>query len=488
MEHYSAGWYRSVLDGLHDMVLVKGAQSNLLWANQAFLKYYGMTQQELREIVDAPHSDPDDTLQYVRDDLTVIETGAPLNVLQEAVTDTAGNRRNFHTIKTPLRAGDEVIGLVAMSRLLEDSSIPGRGLDHQDAKAFVAPIRSIAESFPNPMLMVDIRQRVISASPLWKMYFGDPEIHPDSLFKDCFPGLSGLQANLGECLSGNQAVEGIVRQTGPDGGGRIFTVRTCPWEYRDGSMGGATIIATDVTALYEQSATLRKRNEELMQFSYRASHDLKGPLTTAKGLAQFITEDIAEGALDDARDNADKIIGLMEKLEHNISSFLALARSDVRGAPDEPIDLAQMITDICDGLAHQIQLSDVQISSDLKVTRLFGQKARFAQILENLVSNAVKYIDPAAPAKYVTVHSSVSPGGDIQLRVDDNGCGIPAGVGKGIFDKFARFHEDSEGTGLGLAIVKNHVDALRGRVWFETTGKGTCFYVTIPSQRMELAS
>ena len=487
MEQHDPAWFRAVLDALHDMVLVKGPQSNLLWANQAFLTYYGMTDAELREHIDAPHSDPDDTLQYVRDDKIVFDTGAPLNIPQEAVTDAAGKARNFHTIKTPFQSEGRTIGTVGLSRLLDDTALPQRDIDHHDAKAFAAPIRAVAKSFPNPMLMVDIQQRVISASPLWKRYFGDPVITPDSLFKDTYPALSQIHASLNTCLAQGQAKEEIFSHSGPNSTPKMFTARICTWEYSDGTVGGATIIATDVTALYDQTAKLTKRNDELMQFSYRASHDLKGPLSTAKGLAQFIEEDITDGDLEQASLNAARIVELMAKLERNIGSFLSLARSDVGGAADELVDLAQMIGDIGKGLRLQIEEKGVVLDMDLQIDAVFGQRARIGQILENLISNAIKYSDAHEPNRFVRVRCHAKPDEGVTLTVEDNGSRIPPDVGPKIFDLFSRFHEGSEGTGLGLAIVKKHVEAMCGKISVHDTGNGTRFCVTLPLIQRELA-
>ena len=78
--------YRQILDAIADMVLVKGAQSRILWANRAFRDYYGMSNEELLNIIDASFSPPDHTAQYVRDDAHVFETGAVLDIPEEPVT------------------------------------------------------------------------------------------------------------------------------------------------------------------------------------------------------------------------------------------------------------------------------------------------------------------------------------------------------------------------------------------------------------------
>jgi signal transduction histidine kinase len=126
--------------------------------------------------------------------------------------------------------------------------------------------------------------------------------------------------------------------------------------------------------------------------------------------------------------------------------------------------------------------------------------------LTNLVSNAVKYADPANPHRWVAVDGTVEPdgspgpaddsadggarGGDgveVVVRVRDNGLGVPEAQREGLFRRFFRAHEHSathvEGTGLGLSIVRETVRALGGRVWAEFPDVGTVFAFAIPARR-----
>ena len=488
MQNYSADWFRGVLNAMHDMVLVKAPDSHLLWANSAFLTYYGMTEEQLFQIVDAPHSDPDDTLQYVKDDLTVVRTGEPLDISSEEVTDASGDVRLFHTIKTPRMEGGQVTATVGVSRLLDNGAIAKRALDHKDAKAFVAPIKSLTESFPNPMLMVDTGGRVICTSPLWQKHFGEPLKGTMDRFSEAYPEQPALSYYIDEVLANSLPLEGFVEQTGRDGVNRQFSTHSAPWRYKDGTIGGVTVIATDVTMLLEKSAALEKSNDELMQFAYRASHDLKGPLTTAKGLAEFIAEDIEEGDLEDATENAEKILHLMGKLENTVLSFLSLARTDVSGSPDAFFDLGQIVDDVSIGLSHQIAETGIRVETDLQINMLFSQSIRVAQILENLISNAIKYHIPGDGDKFVRIRSRRTADGGTQIFVQDNGCGIPPKIADRVFDLFSRFHEGSDGTGLGLAIVKKHVEALNGRISLRCSQGVTSFCLTLPGTALEMVS
>lgn len=109
--------YQQILDALPDMVLVKAAQSRIVWANKAFRDYYGMSLDELRQIIDAPFNEPDYTQQYIKDDAYVFNSGQTLNIPEEPCTRHDGQVRPFHTIKSPIfDAEGKVIFTVGISR------------------------------------------------------------------------------------------------------------------------------------------------------------------------------------------------------------------------------------------------------------------------------------------------------------------------------------------------------------------------------------
>lgn len=480
MPQYDAEWYMSVLDAMHDMVLVKGPRSNLLWANRAFLDYYGMTEDELIDIVDADHSDPDTTLQYVIDDQTVVETGKSLDIPQEPVTDAHGEVRRFHTIKSPLFEENKVVRTVGVARLIEDTGIKQRNIDHDDAIGFVAPLKVLTRSFPNPMIMVDVQSRVIHTSPLWDAIFGTAKLTANSYFSDLYGALEALSTDIAACLRTKENRSTTVTYPMGHVDERIYSVQISPWSFADGIMGGVTIIATDVTALHEKTKELESANEELMQYAYRVSHDLKGPISTTKGLAHFILEDIEGDDINEARDNTRKIISMMERLEYNVKSMLDLARADLEDGEARPVDLRALLHEICEGLSAYSAHAGVDIKDCLDVRHLKSQPVRLRQIMENLIANSIRYHAPERAEKYVHVHSLETDAG-VTIEVEDNGRGIPREAGDRIFDRFTRFNKDSVGSGLGLAIVKKNVEALSGQIDVSSSKAGTSIRVTVPN-------
>ncbi|MEM7733177.1 MAG: ATP-binding protein [Pseudomonadota bacterium] len=484
LPRYDANWYKSALNAMHDMVLIKGPQAQMLWANAAFLKFYGMTEDALFDLVDAEHSDPDNTLQYVIDDQTVVETGQHLDIPREYATNPAGDSYAVQTIKSPIFDGDDVVRTVGVSRGLERADIPQRTVDHTDAKAFVEPLKVLTRSFPNPMMMVDVKARVIHTSPLWAASFGEIDITPNSYFRDMYEELGALADDVDACLRLKTHCQKTVRVSDDDSGGRIYSVQISPWMFANGMMGGATVIATDVSDLHQKTQELESANDELTQYAYRASHDLKGPISTAKGLAEFIVEDIADGDLEEAIDNARKIISMMDRLEDNVKAMLNLARADLEVREARAVDLAALLSEICDGLSAHSSHAGVSIEGQLEVQHVQAQPVRLRQIMENLIANSIRYHAPDRDDRFVRVRSSQSDAG-ITIEVEDNGRGIPKEAGARIFDRFTRFNQDSEGSGLGLAIVKKNVDALCGQIDVQSSEAGTAIRVTVPGAAPE---
>ena len=234
----------------------------------------------------------------------------------------------------------------------------------------------------------------------------------------------------------------------------------------------------------QRTESLTQANAELAQFAYRASHDLKAPLSSSKLLTRFIVEDIQSGLLTSAIEDAQKIHGQMEKLEDLVVSILSLTEIDSLDNNVTEIELIPVIDEIQHRLSSVIELHNEAITCDVCLEHPFiSDKVRVVQILENLISNAFKYRDDDKVEKpYVKVSLSEKTD-SYQLSVQDNGIGIPLDRHDEVFQMFKRFHPKiSFGSGLGLAIVKKHVDYLNGTILMQTSELGTHFIINIPKQ------
>lgn len=219
---------------------------------------------------------------------------------------------------------------------------------------------------------------------------------------------------------------------------------------------------------------LEAANKDLSQFAYAASHDLKAPLSSIRGLLEFCLEDLDSGDLDEVRQNTADAIDISKRAAKKIESLLRLAKSGSVVLPKETFSLDKMISDIWKdqtGLMDESCFLDLQIKGSPKVN---AEKAAMQVILENLISNAVRYRDPSKKDTKVRVFASFE-GESGTIVIGDNGVGIADKDQSKVFEMFTRA-DDRSGDGLGLALVKKNVDRLGAKMEMRSQlGAGTEF-------------
>ncbi|HKO15577.1 MAG TPA: HAMP domain-containing sensor histidine kinase [Gemmatimonadaceae bacterium] len=211
------------------------------------------------------------------------------------------------------------------------------------------------------------------------------------------------------------------------------------------------------------------------------SHELRNPLHTilmAAGTLLDIPLDDAE-----RRRHLEIIYrsaGLMTRL---LDDLLEVARLEAGHLPVSIAceDPGPMLEECCDALRMRAASAEVLLLLELtpELPMVLADRARVAQVLENLVGNAIKFTAPNG-----TVRVRAQPDGDhVRIAVADSGIGIAASDLPYIFDRFWQANRASRaGAGLGLAIVKGIVEAHAGRIWVESEeGKGSTFSFTLPA-------
>ena len=226
---------------------------------------------------------------------------------------------------------------------------------------------------------------------------------------------------------------------------------------------------------------LKASNDELSQFSYRTSHDLKAPLVTVRRLATLITEDIKDGEYIEAQQNSEKIESHVQKLENLVVDILNLAQAELKGENLEKVDFQAILKEVEDRLSLVYLDNNIVIESYyLSKPYLVTSRIRLGQILENLVSNSIKYQDKSKVKPFIKVFFDKEHGNNV-ITVEDNGLGIPEQYQDRVFDMFQRFHPHiAYGSGLGLYIIKKHVEKLHGHISLFSTEQGTKFIISIP--------
>ena len=229
----------------------------------------------------------------------------------------------------------------------------------------------------------------------------------------------------------------------------------------------------------QQNSELEKVNVELDQFVYSASHNLRAPLLSMKGLLSLIS--LEDTAFEDRNRFMEEVYKSIERLDatiHDIIEYSKNARLDV--APQE-IDILQIIHSTIEDLKF-IDQSNVafDVKTDLNTT-LFSDERRIRSIIHNIVSNSIKYADMAKTDRFLHITANTSAT-HCMLTFTDNGIGIAEENQERIFEMFYRGTSLRNGSGLGLYIVKEMLTKLGGHLQLTAQeGIGTSITLEIPN-------
>ncbi|UWQ80544.1 CHASE domain-containing protein [Leisingera sp. S132] len=247
----------------------------------------------------------------------------------------------------------------------------------------------------------------------------------------------------------------------------------------------ARAYADRVTAdLKEKTLRLEKAHDELEQFVYITSHDLKTPVRGIGALTEMIQEDLEDyfnsaDADPDVAANLARITERVARMNNLTQGVMEYARTGVHSAEDAELCLQDMIK----ALRSDFGLSGTQLELSGNATRITTDTFNFVRVLENLVGNAVKYHpDPEQAQITVTVEDK---GSRYDVSVCDNGAGIAPDYHSRIFDVFQTLRRagEPESTGIGLAIVKKSVEQHGFEVTVESeVGHGAEFRFSWPGQ------
>lgn len=253
-----------------------------------------------------------------------------------------------------------------------------------------------------------------------------------------------------------------------------------------GRLVGAIEVFRDITLEYEID---RLKSD----FISLASHQLRTPLSAIKTYSHMLIDGYMGPMTPTQKKSLRTIVGATNRMNELISTLLNISRIESGNVTVTPkaVNVAQLIEEV--SKEHALGMTDKNISLELirsssQATPLQTDPLLLKEILSNLLSNAVKYTPDGGNITLALKNRRY----DILFTIRDTGMGIPKYSQDQIFTKFFRAHnvvrQETSGTGLGLYLVKGLVDALGGKIWFESQeGKGTTFSVTIPKKAVTAA-
>lgn len=246
---------------------------------------------------------------------------------------------------------------------------------------------------------------------------------------------------------------------------------------RDGYVAAA--LRREIGQRRRSEAELEAVNTDLTQFANSASHDLKAPLASIAGLLKFCVEDIDSGETDVARGNLVKAIDICRRSAVKVENVLKIARAARDVIPREIVNLELIVNEVWVDMTSGMEQPPELVLHLHHDEPLKGERPTLKVILENLISNAVRFQDPGKADHFVEINSR-SEENILHVSVKDNGIGIPDSAKDSIFDLFSRIDERS-GDGLGLSLVRKHVERMNGSINVDSSaGRGTTFTFSIP--------
>lgn len=224
---------------------------------------------------------------------------------------------------------------------------------------------------------------------------------------------------------------------------------------------------------------LTESNTELERFAYVVSHDMQEPIRMVSNFSSLLWHQYQDKMDASGKKYLDILIEGSRRLQNMITDLLEYARLGQAARGMQEIDSETMLQYVLENLNFVIYEHEAVVTHD-KLPVFMGYPVQFMSLLQNLISNAIKYQPKGAEPK---IHVGVEDGGDHWLfSIRDNGIGIDPKNADKIFEPFKRLHtyQDYPGTGLGLSACKKIVSNHGGRIWVESEqGVGSTFFFTI---------
>jgi PAS domain S-box-containing protein len=236
----------------------------------------------------------------------------------------------------------------------------------------------------------------------------------------------------------------------------------------------SVVIMTDIITTNQENKSLvqelRLSNDELKDFAYAVSHDLKSPLRSMNTLINWIEEEFVKLDNAEGRDNFEHLYTKLDRMDQLIDDLLMYSRVDRGKMDNEEVDFNEVFYDLIETINVPEHI-DVSLKSELPTMHI--SRVRIKQVFQNLLSNAIKYCDK--DPGFVSVSCTEEPSHYV-FCIRDNGKGIDSIYFKKIFQIFQTLEKSESSTGIGLSIVKKIIDYYDGKVWVNSIlGSGSVF-------------
>jgi len=248
-----------------------------------------------------------------------------------------------------------------------------------------------------------------------------------------------------------------------------------------GEVQSVMTITIDVTDSINYQKQIEQQNQDLNDFAYMVSHDLKAPIFTIHGMADALRDDYSSALPQDAKDLLIFITDAAKRLDKLVASVLEYSALSNANETQAEVCLNDTINQVLSDYKEQLKPIEAKFTITENLPSIKADPIRVYQVFSNLIGNAIKYRNRNRPLN-VQVTFRTLPPHLVQIEVKDNGIGIPGNKLKEIFRPYRRAHGgDIEGSGVGLACVKKIVEKLGGQVSvLSIEEQGSSFFLTLP--------
>lgn len=238
-----------------------------------------------------------------------------------------------------------------------------------------------------------------------------------------------------------------------------------------------------IKELEHSNQEVKNINQELKDFAYIVSHDLKAPLRGINAIVKWVTTDYADKFDENGRNQLDSLSKRVLQMHNLIDGILQYSRIGRIEERKVVVDLNKLVAEAIDMVASP---ENISITIENELPSIECEQTRLMQVFQNLLSNAIKYMDK--PKGLIKV-GCVEENGFWKFNVTDNGPGIEEKDFEKIFKIFqtVKPRGEYESTGIGLTVVKKVIELYKGKIWVESkVGEGTTFFFTFPKQEIKL--
>ena len=222
---------------------------------------------------------------------------------------------------------------------------------------------------------------------------------------------------------------------------------------------------------------LKSIEKEFQEFVYIVSHDLKAPLRAVNALTDWLAADYADKFDADGKEQLKLLTSRVNRMQNLLDGVLQYSRIGRITENKTQIDLNQLLPEIIETL---VPPSNIHITVENQLPVIVSEYTRIRQVFENLLSNAVRFMDK--PEGFIKV-GCAEENGFWKFSVSDNGPGIAQEHFEKIFKLFQTLQakDQFETTGVGLTLAKKIVELYSGRIWLiSKVGEGSTFFFTLP--------